>query len=61
MVFEIGYSNMDLRHKIPNLSRVCGLRVDYFWRRGGGGNNGAFAFESGGVGWFIVCSGGLGD
>ena len=59
VVFEVGYSNVDLGHQIPDLSRVCRLRVDYFWRRWGWGNDGAFALEGGGVGGFIVDSRGL--
>ena len=60
MIFEVGYSNMDLGHKVPDLSRVCGLREDYFGRRWSGSNDGAFALESRGIGRFIICSRGLG-
>jgi len=56
VVLEIGYSDVDLGHKVPDLSGVCRLRVDYFWRGGGRRNDGTFALEGGGVGWFIVCS-----
>ena len=44
-VFEVGYSVVDLGHEVPDLSRVCGLRVDDFWSAGGGVDDGAFALE----------------